>query len=63
MWEPWVALFLPLINNRHGFFQHLPFAGAYMDQPATTMRILQAIQGEYHKYLAEANQLGGLHGA
>ena len=59
MWAPWVELFLPLINNRHGFFQHFPFAGAYMDQPATTMRILRVIQGAYHKYLEEANRLPG----
>lgn len=58
-WVPWIQVFLPLVNNRHGFFQHFPFGGAYMDQPATTMRILSAIMGEYHKYLAEVNRMPG----
>lgn len=57
---PWVHLFLPLINNHHGFFQHFPFAGAYMDQPATTMRILQEIQAVYYEYLKEANKVPGV---
>lgn len=56
-WVPWVQLFLPLINNHHGYFQHLPFKGAYMDQPATTMRILIAIQAEYFGYLKAANEV------
>jgi len=30
-----------------------------MEQPATTMRILEAIQGEYHKHLAEVNKIPG----
>ncbi len=51
-----MQLFLPMINNRHGFFQHLPFSGGYLEQPATTMQILQAIQGEYYKYLEEVNR-------
>lgn len=54
-----MQLFLPLINNKHGFFQHFPFAGAYMDQPATTMKILQAVQGEYYLYLEDANKIAG----
>ncbi len=58
-WSMWIDLFLPLINNRHGFFQHFPFAGAYMEQPGTTMRILRAIQGAYHEYLREAQKVGG----
>lgn len=58
-WAPWIELFLPLVNNRHGFFQHLPFAGAYLEQPSTTMRILRTIQGVYHKYLEEVNRVTG----
>lgn len=58
-WAPWVGIFLPLINNRHGFFQHFPFPGAYMEQPATTMRVLQAIMAVYHEYLAEVNKIPG----
>jgi len=30
-----------------------------MDQPATTMRIMQAIQAEYYGYLKEANAIKG----
>lgn len=60
IWVPWVKLFLPLINNRHGFFQHWPFDGAYMRQPATTMQILQAVQNEYYNYLREANKIKGM---
>ena len=56
-WLPWVQLFLPLINNRHGFFQHFPFSGGYLEQPATTMQILQSIQGEYFGYLKEVNEI------
>jgi hypothetical protein len=63
VWIPWVELFLPLINNRHGFFQHFPFPGAYLEQPGTTMRILRAIQGVYHGYLAELNRIGGRGGS
>lgn len=55
-WAPWVELFLPLINNRHGYFQHFPFPGAYLEQPATTMRILRTVQGSYFHYLAEENK-------
>lgn len=29
-----------------------------MEQPSTTMRILQAIMGVYHEYLAEVNRIG-----
>lgn len=54
---PWIELFLPLINNRHGYFQHLPFSGAYLEQPGTTMAILRAIQGEYFAYLREVNKV------
>jgi len=52
-----VQLFLPLINNRHGFFQHFPFSGGYLEQPATTMSILQAVQGVYYEFLKEANEI------
>ena len=59
-WSGWIRLFLPLINNQVGYFVHFPFGDNYMDQPATTMRILQAIQNEYHAYLKEANKIGGV---
>jgi hypothetical protein len=59
MWAPWVDLFLPLINNKHGYFQTMPFTGGYLEQPGTTMRILRMIQAEYFKYLAEVNKVGG----
>ena len=59
-WTPWIELFLPLINNRHGFFQHFPFEGALMNQPATTMKILRAIQGSYFQHLSEVNKIGGM---
>jgi hypothetical protein len=58
-WAWWVDLFLPLINNRHGFFQHFPFAGAYMEQPGTTMRILRIVQAAYFDYLREVNKVPG----
>jgi hypothetical protein len=58
-WQPWIELFLPLINNHHGYFQHLPFRGAWMDQPAITMRILMAIQASYFAYLQKVNSIGG----
>jgi hypothetical protein len=38
----------------------MPFSGAPMDQPATTMRILQAVQGESYGYLKEANTIKGM---
>lgn len=59
-WMPWVQLFLPLINNHHGFFQHFPFPGSYMEQPGTTMRILLTIQAEYYKFLEEKNRVPGV---
>lgn len=58
-WMPWIELFLPMINNRHGFFQHLPFSGGYLEQPHVTMRILRTIQSAYYEYLAEVNKIGG----
>ena len=57
---PWIQLFLPLINNKHGYFQHYPFDGAYMAQPHATMQILLAVQSEYFGYLREANKITGL---
>jgi hypothetical protein len=54
-----VQLFLPLINNRHGFYQHYLFEGGLMDQPATSMRILGAIQAQYYEYLREVNTIPG----
>lgn len=57
LWAPWVQLFLPLINNRHGYFQHFPCDGGLLDQPATTMRILQVAQGEYFAYLEKVNAI------
>jgi hypothetical protein len=48
-----------MINNKHGYFQHLPFGGGYMEQPGTTMRILQVMQGVYFEYLAEVNKFSG----
>lgn len=56
---PWIDLFLPIINNRHGFFQHMPFSGGYLEQPGTTMRILRVVQGEYFAYLREVNKIPG----
>lgn len=56
-WAPWIRLFLPLINNRHGFYQHYLFSGALMDQPAAVMRIMGMIQNEYYGYLREANTI------
>lgn len=35
----------------------MPFSGGYLEQPATTMQILEAIQGEYHLYLKEVNTI------
>jgi hypothetical protein len=58
-WVFWIALFLPLINNKHGYFQHLPEDGGYLGQPGTTMNILRAIQGVYFEYLAEVNKVPG----
>lgn len=58
-WQIWLGIFFPLINNRHGYFAHYPFPGSLMEQPSTTMRILQTIMGEYHKHLAEVNKIPG----
>jgi hypothetical protein len=35
----------------------MPFSGGYLEQPATTMQILEAIQNEYFGYLKEANTI------
>jgi hypothetical protein len=56
-WIGWIDLFLPMVNNKHGYFQHLPFSGGYLEQPGATMRILRFIQNEYFAYLKEANAL------
>lgn len=58
-WAPWVQLFLPLINNQHGYWVHYLFEGALMDQPSTSMRILGTIQEQYFQYLREANAIPG----
>jgi hypothetical protein len=58
-WERWVQLFLPLCSNQDGHFVHWPFAGSYMDQPAATMRILQAVQTAFQEYAREATSLIG----
>jgi hypothetical protein len=59
-WMPWVQLFLSLINNRHGFFQHYLFEGGRMEQPEASMQIMVAIQSVYYGYLKERNRLPGL---
>ncbi len=58
-WATWVQLFLPLAHNQAGHFVHWPFDGGYMEQPATTMRILRIVQSEYFAYIQEANKVSG----
>jgi hypothetical protein len=54
-----VDFFLPLINNRHGYFVHYPDGGGLLDQPGTAMNILKVIQSAYFEYLKEANKIPG----
>lgn len=61
-WDFWIELFLPLVNNRDGYFVHWPFEGAYMDQPPVTMNVLKAVQVEYFRYLAEVYEKARGHG-
>ena len=56
-WGVWVTdIFIPLINPKYGNFQLLPFRGALMDQPYTTMQILRVIYGVYVEFLKEINK-------
>jgi hypothetical protein len=49
-----------MVNNKDGYFQHYPFAGGYLEQPAMTMRVLRIVQGVYHDYLREVNKVPGV---
>lgn len=59
-WAPWIVeLFLPLVNNHHGYFQHYLFSGGLVEQPATSMRIMRLIQNVFCGYLKERNRAPG----
>jgi hypothetical protein len=56
-WLPWVSLvFMQCINTRYGFWEHLPFAGAVMDQPVFVMMALNIMKSEFLTYLQEMNK-------
>lgn len=52
----WCSMFYDLIDNQNAFYVHFPFAGAYMDQPAITMLILQIIKSEYVDFVNEQSK-------
>jgi hypothetical protein len=51
---------LPLIDNENGSFLHYLFEGGLMDQPGTSMAILQAIQASYYEWLNEMKSFRGI---
>jgi hypothetical protein len=56
-WIPWVSLvFMTCINTRYGFFEHLPFSGAVMDQPVFVMMVLTIMKSEFLTHLQELNK-------
>lgn len=42
-----------MLNNHDGYFVHYLFSGGLMEQPGTSMAILEECQAEYMSYLAE----------
>lgn len=49
-----------MLNNHDGYFAHYPFSGGLMEQPGTTMEILEVCRGEYCAYLEERMPHGGI---
>jgi hypothetical protein len=52
----WVHLFLPMSHTKYGHFVQYPSTGGLLEQPATTMHLLEIVQEEYYGYLEEVNR-------